>query len=319
MTTPSDLHDVSIVGILGTSFSGSTLLNLMLGAHPSIYAGGELSALILNKDDPAVASCTACGTACRYWTAQERSAITKANLYRNVVRIFGKPIIVDSSKSIDWFSEVLASSEHAGCVPHYVLMVKHPIRYLASCTANMTGDHSHSRLTGFFKKRARQQEREEFLTEQIDVLAAFYDGFFAAFGKKIGRATFHLVHYERLVAAPRTILVPLLRSLSLDHSPGMDDFFRAEFHQIGGNAGPLYQAGHGWPVGHEPARHRKAFYEAGAALRIDDKYRQCFTDEELARLKGNGVLRRLCDNLGYDAAAMPFPIQIDPSLKHRIL
>src|ERR1700751_3026531 len=114
---------IDVIGILGTSFSGSTLLNLMLGAHPSIYAGGELSALILNRGDPAIASCTACGVACRYWTETRRSEGTKANLYTTVQQIFGKRIIVDSSKSIDGFKEVLASPGHGHCVPSYVLIV----------------------------------------------------------------------------------------------------------------------------------------------------------------------------------------------------
>ena len=56
-----------VIGILGTSFSGSTVLNLMLGAHPEIYAGGELSALILSRGQEGVAGCTACGFSCPYW------------------------------------------------------------------------------------------------------------------------------------------------------------------------------------------------------------------------------------------------------------
>jgi hypothetical protein len=300
---------IDVIGILGTSFSGSTLLNLMLGAHPSIYAGGELSALILNRGDPAIASCTACGIECRYWTGTARSEVTKASLYTTVQQVFGKRVIVDSSKSIDWFREVLASPEHEHCVPSYVLMVKHPIRYLASCLTNIWENRSGTHGASLFAKRSIQEERDAFFDEQVELLQAFYQGFFRTLDETAAGATFHLVHYERLVADAHVALMPILGAVSLAHLPQMDDFFRAEFHQIGGNAGPLYQAGQGWPKGHEPSMERKKFYEASASLRIDDKYRQSLTARELSRLKAHPTVRALCDRLGYDAPDMPFAIQ----------
>jgi hypothetical protein len=300
--------DLGVIGILGTSFSGSTLLNLMLGAHPKIHAGGELSALVLSRGDESASSCTACGFACRYWNDAARAAVTKANLYREVERIFGKGVIVDSSKSIAWFGETLASDEHRGVSVSYVLMVKHPVRYLASCLANMTPHRPRRRTVGLFDKLSSGRQRQAFLDELVEDLDAFYGQFFWSFGKSVGNATFHLMHYERMVADPRAALAPLLRSLALTFAPEMGDFFHATYHQIGGNAGPLYQLGQGWPKGTRPNDVRQRFYERGAGLRIDDKYRQLLSDSELTQLLLHPTVRKLCDQLGYDDPRMPFPV-----------
>lgn len=298
---------LSVIGILGTSFSGSTVLNLMLGAHPEIHAGGELSALILARGEESAGACTACGFACPYWSEEARARVGKASLYREVERIFGKRVIVDSSKSIDWFNEVLASDAHRDVGASYVLMVKHPIRYLASCLANATS-HRPRRGGGLLGKLSPARMRQSFVDELIEDLHDFYHRFFWNFGKAVGSATFHLMHYERMVADPRATLAPLLDSLGLDYAPQMDDFFRATYHQIGGNAGPLYQLGQGWPKGTEPADVRKRFYEGGAGLRIDDKYRQIMPEDEVARLRSHPTVRALCDRLGYDDPRMPFPV-----------
>jgi hypothetical protein len=301
--------NLRVIGILGTSFSGSTVLNLMLGAHPEIYAGGELSALILSRGDETASGCTACGFGCRYWNEAARAAVTKVNVYREVERIFGKPVIVDSSKSIDWFNEVLASDEHHGIDATYVLMVKHPIRYLSSCLTNIASHRPRRAALGMLDRLSPARMRRAFLEELIEDLDGVYDDFFARYARTVAGATFHLMHYERMVADPHAALAPLLRSLALTFVPEMDDFFHSTYHQIGGNAGPVYQLGHGWPKGGEPVDIRKRFYEAGAALRIDNKYEQLLSDSELTQLLLHPTVRKLCDRLGYDDPRMPFPVQ----------
>lgn len=298
-----------VIGILGTSFSGSTVLNLMLGAHPDIYAGGELSALVLGRGDENAGACTACGFACVHWDAAARANVSKANLYREVERIFGKRIIVDSSKSIGWFNEVLASDEHRGVIPSYVLMVKHPVRYLASCVANMTPLKPNRSRRVPFVGWSTARERQGFLDEQIEVLDTFYEQLFWNFGRTVGGATFHLVHYERMVEDAQAALGPLLGSLGLFFAPAMSNFFGLEYHQIGGNAGPLYQLGQGWPKGTNPTETRRKFYERNAGLCIDDKYRTLLSEPELKWLLTHPVVRRLGERLGYDDPVMPYPVR----------
>ncbi len=297
-----------VIGILGTSFSGSTVLNLMLGAHPQIYAGGELSALVLSRGEEGVGACSACGFACPYWNDEARAAVTQANVYREARRLFAKDLIVDSSKSIDWFNEVLRSPEHRAFAPTYVLMVKHPIRYLGSCIANITPHRPRRHSGRVLQHLAPRRARDAFLVELAEDLYRFYEEFFGSFGKAVGGATFHLLHYERLIADPAASLAPLLDSLALSFAPQMADFFRLEYHQIGGNAGPVYQLGHGWPKGAEVAPARRNFYERGAGLRIDDKYRELLSARETERLLVHPIVRKLCDRLGYDDPLMPFPV-----------
>jgi hypothetical protein len=301
--------DLEVVGIVGTSFSGSTVLNLMLGAHPSIYAGGELSALILGRGDETVAACSACGFACPYWDETARNAVTKANLYRIIESRFDQRVIVDSSKSIEWFHEVLASEAHRGIAARYILMVKHPIRWVASCLANVTLHEPRQGAGGLLGRLLPSAKRRAFIEEQVNDLAAHYDQLLPQLESARSAGRYHRVHYERFVADSRAAVEPVLQALGLTYVPAMADFSKATYHQIAGNAGPLFQAGQGWPKGTKPNAVRKKFYEAGAGLRIDDKYQELMSDKEIAWLLSHPVLRDLGPRLGYDDPTMPFPIR----------
>jgi hypothetical protein len=298
-----------VVCVLGTSFSGSTLLNLVLGAHPAIYGGGELVGLLLNRDKPGAGSCTSCGLECRHWDRSSRHAVTKGNIYRLAERAFAKRVIVDTSKSLDWFDEVLGAGENAGMTASYVLMVKHPIRYLASCAVNIVDLRPRRLPYRALATLGAGWQRQAALSELARDLDEFYRRFFASFAGKIRGSTFHLLHYERLVDSPRQTLGPLLHSLGLGYDPRMDDFYSADHHQIGGNNGAVFQVNHSWGGAEDDIpTARRQFYESTRALRIDDKFRQVFSDAEMSRLMSYPVVRELSERLGYDAPDMPYRI-----------
>jgi hypothetical protein len=295
-----------LVGILGTSFSGSTVLNLILGAHPEIYGGGELIGLVQQRGRAAGGACSSCGLDCRYWTPAAREMATKANLYRLAERIFGKRILVDSSKSLDWFGEVLGGTENAGIAPLYVLTIKHPIRYLASCVVNIAKPRP--RRFSLASLRDPRAARMSFVDRLVADLDQYYRTALAALSA--GGAEFHRLQYESLVDNPRLALAPLLRSLGLSYDDRMDRFYDMIHHQIGGNNGALYQVTRSWQgAEHETPAFRRAFYETHRGLRIDDKYEEAFTAEELARLKADATIRALAERLGYGDPGLPFPIR----------
>src|SRR5688500_13230575 len=62
---------IKIACIIGHGLSGSTLLTLLLGAHPEIATVGELVIAARYKDDPIAHICS-CGSpyrACPFWQA----------------------------------------------------------------------------------------------------------------------------------------------------------------------------------------------------------------------------------------------------------
>jgi Sulfotransferase family len=305
----ADSAPIRVIGVLGTSFSGSTVLNLLLGAHPRIYAGGEMIGLVLNRDKPGSGSCTSCGLDCRYWSAAARASVNKNNVYQIADRAFGRQLIVDTSKSAEWFKETVGSSGQVE-IASYVLLVKHPIRYLASCVVNMGDCRPRDLRRRWLGRMTPGGTRGALIDQLAQDLTAYYRNFFASYTQMIGGCTFHLLHYERLVADPPRALAPLLKSVGLSYDAGMDDFYSADHHQIGGNNGAVYQINRSWQGAEaEIPAFRRAFYEDYRGLRIDEKYRQVFSARELSRLRASPAITELADQLGYDDPAMPFPIQ----------
>src|SRR5262249_29770214 len=92
-----------LIAIYVASFSGSTLVNTVLGAHPLIFGGGELHWLTQNADRSV---CAICRASCRFWTPQARAAIRANEIYHQVARIFGRPYVVDISKMREWYNKV---------------------------------------------------------------------------------------------------------------------------------------------------------------------------------------------------------------------
>jgi hypothetical protein len=303
----SDDEPTKVVAVLGTSFSGSTVLNLILGAHSKIYAGGEMIGLLLNRNRPIGGSCTSCGLDCEYWNADARNKVQNENLYGLTRKIFDKQIIVDTSKSVDWFKETFRLNPDV--VPVYVLMVKHPIRYLASCMINIVGAVPRNRFKRVLGRFSAAFNRKAVLNEWISDLEDYYANLLLNLPRDADGAPLHILHYERLVEDQRQAITPILSSLGLDYESQLDEFYSADFHQIGGNNGAVFQVKRNWNVGdRDVPEFRRKFYEQGPAFKIDNKYASTFTVAEIEFLKSNATLQKLFDRLGYNSPQMPFAI-----------
>lgn len=65
---PTVTPEVTSIGILSASYSGSTLVSIVLGRAPGVLATSEVFQL-LNKA-PGAIGCKACGTGCPFWTPE---------------------------------------------------------------------------------------------------------------------------------------------------------------------------------------------------------------------------------------------------------
>lgn len=226
-----------LIAIFGASFSGSTLINSVLGAHPKIFGGGELHWLFRAQTEGPI--CAICRGECKYWTPQARAAITPQNLYHQVSKIFGRPFVADASKMRDWFANTL--KEFPDLPVARILLVKHPVRHVSS----------------FIEKKETAGKTEDgslaFGTWQstLQRLRAFYEGFvLPGEGSEVDirynlvadpTAVDFVIRYEDFVAAPAQSLAPILSQLGLSYDPKMDNWAEAEHHHIGGNVGPRVQ------------------------------------------------------------------------------
>jgi hypothetical protein len=225
-----------VIYIAGTSHSGSTLLDLMLNAHPAIFAGGEVLKLkrqfeVKNKRREIYAPC-ACGAPslwqCPFWSrVDERTRATSgkslvdldmqdysdvdasgapnAIAFRAMAEASGKPFVVDSSKLPKRLSYLMRLKDLDVYPVHLIREPKGQI-------------HSVRRKHGGLVKHIF---RYELIHAQIS--------------RMLRSVPHSVVRYEDLVRDPKTALESVLGPLGLDFDPRQLDWADAEKHEVAGN------------------------------------------------------------------------------------
>lgn len=103
---------VPLLYIAGSSHSGSTLLDMLLGSHPRIESVGEAKKIAavaaqMRAGGEPLCTCRETVAACAFWRATmpqdpetlKSDAEANADFFRHVLRVGGKQIALDSSKS----------------------------------------------------------------------------------------------------------------------------------------------------------------------------------------------------------------------------
>ena len=225
-----------VIYIAGTSHSGSTLLDLMLNAHPAIFASGEVLKLnrqlkIKDARRGTHAPCS-CGAPslweCQFWPAADRrtretsgkslvdldmldhtelDAVSAPNavVFKAMAEVSGKSFVVDSSKLPGRLS--------------YLMRLKNLDVYPGHLVREPKGQiNSVVRKHGGFLKHIF---RYELIHEQIR--------------RALKSVPHSVVHYEDLVRDPKGTLQSILQPLGLDFDPRQLDWAEAEKHEVAGN------------------------------------------------------------------------------------
>jgi hypothetical protein len=125
------LTKIRVIGLVGMSFSGSTVLNYVLGSHPGVYGGSELYRLI--DTDPAKrCGCSWCHEGCAVLTPERIATLNKENIYTSLARFTQKESVVDTSKNLPWFEDVFPRQNAEEVSPSMIVLSKHPLRQLAA-------------------------------------------------------------------------------------------------------------------------------------------------------------------------------------------
>jgi hypothetical protein len=225
-----------VIYIAGAAHSGSTLLDLMLNAHPDIVSVGEV--LKLNRQlayrDPEskkYASCS-CGAAslwdCKFWSAvdaQTRVSTGKSLaeleildgrtrpagrapnvvLFKAIAAVSGKSFIVDSSK-------IPRRLSHLMQIPELDVYPVHLVRDPKGQIASVMRKHG-----GFLKNILRY----EIVQEQIR--------------RRLQSVPHSVVRYEDLVRDPERALNSILHPLGLGFDRRQLGWAEADKHIVAGN------------------------------------------------------------------------------------
>lgn len=285
---------IKVLAVHGMSYSGSTLLSLMLDTHSAIYGGGELHWLLERKKKKLdfYSGCAHCFENCKFWTHENMEGINEKKFYAHISNVFKKKIILDASKMPDWFEYIKNEQIESAVEFVDILLIKHPLRQLASIISNIVFRQLQdlSKIEGVF-----YDEMEKWIRR----CSKFYEPFFQTVGSEKRQFTF-LLRYEDLVLSPEQALFPLLKSLGIGYESKLKNCYDFPHHIIGGNAGASYQILKTWVAKKEETHPiRKKQYQNHRGVFLDNKYREIFSPGQLEWLRNHDGVQKLNDVLGY--------------------
>lgn len=209
--------NVQVVFTGAAWYSGSTLLGLMLGAHPSIFYAGETNKTRTLNDPSAPLKrrvCRACGPGCAVWDGLRLA--DGEDLYEVLARRSGRPIVFDSTKELHWIDAALGAL--GGAVAVRLVVLTRDGRAVVNSRRRKLADAIPVReLAAFWSAQMRGVEQ----------LAATFPG------------PVHRVRYEELTSRPEQALRALADFVGVAFDPRMLDPWSSEQHPLGGNDGPL--------------------------------------------------------------------------------
>ncbi|GGX86511.1 hypothetical protein [Streptomyces hiroshimensis] len=218
---PDGRSNQAVVFIAGAGHSGTTLLGLLLGTHPSVFYAGEAwnsTRLGAVKDDGQRVQCTYCGAGCSVWAGLRPGSDGlglpgSPDLYETLSVRSGRPVVVDSAKAVAWIEMQAAAVRDV--VPAHLFLLGRDGRAVVNAQLRKYPHIPAREHAGMWAEQIRASER----------LAARWPG-------PVSR-----LHYEDLATRTESTLQRLTASLGLAFEPAMLDPWNSEQHPLGGNRG----------------------------------------------------------------------------------
>ena len=186
-----------IIFIGGVSYSGTTLLDMILGHDTHGFSGGEIQGVFLNKEG---FDCACKKDICDIWNSIKKSGYK--NVYDNIFKMLPEiKFIVDSSKSIYWIEH----NSNVVSYPHvHLLIFKSPVESAFS-----------------FKKRGKLHNWEQ---EWVNYHLSYFNLF----------TNWTAIAYSKLVHSSKH-LENLCKSLDIPYFLNKHKYWLKQHHTIGGN------------------------------------------------------------------------------------
>lgn len=267
-----------VIFICGAPHSGTTLLGLILGSHADCFYSGEanqarfLTRSFRKLDEESIRQnygeqfirryCRLCGNHCPIWS--DFIYEDQPDLYEQLSIKVQKPIIVDSTKDLDWITEQVPRVQNTSSQP-FIIFLKRDGRAVVNSI--------------FRKKPAYGLENviQEWL-HQIQQTQVVFDTFR---GKKIA------VRYEDLATNSEQVIQEICNFLSIDYQPQMLKYYEHEHHTLAGNSGTHFLVAKAQDKRQQDAlgglnHHHRGYYENRSAdISLDLRWQQELTPEML--------------------------------------
>ena len=193
-----------LVMVLGSSHSGTTMLDLMLGNHDATFSTGEVWAAFhpwrKHHFDPT----HGCSEQTReVW--DKLLGVPEAEFHHAAATQPGMNNVVDSSKDLSWVIDAVAHTRRAGMQMYNVVVWKEPIELAYSY---------------FKRERSMQRFRSQYLT--------YYERFLDT------RLPFFAVRFSQLVAEPASTVRQICELTGLPWQEKQEEFWRKDHHHLFG-------------------------------------------------------------------------------------
>lgn len=240
LNSNKSLSPIPLICIAGTGRSGSTLLDLMLGSHSCIESAGELHNYrrFFSSAESQKRQCS-CGLPlleCDFWkkvrqeiqcsqgtdlidlkTPDEEAFITyNYNVFKAILQVSGKKIIVDSSKDYARIKRLERSELFEVYIIHLIRDGR-AVSYSVEKTAERAGTDEVNK-TGFFQSLIKWQAKN--IAIRLN------------FGK---RAKYICLKYEDFIDCTEDKLAKILNLANLEFEPNQLEFWNVVHHQFSGN------------------------------------------------------------------------------------
>jgi len=121
----------TVINVCGQSYSGTTMLDLMLGNGRACFSCGELYALFRPYRSHHFNPACGCGDrSCNHWLEIRRHGPRHA--HKNIAKYFGVDVVVDSSKDLCWLIDANRWARKDGFRVFNVAIWKTPIEFAYS-------------------------------------------------------------------------------------------------------------------------------------------------------------------------------------------
>lgn len=245
------------VAICGAGHSGSTLLGLVLGSHPACFYAGEAkkTRFFGDPDKPLRKRvCKICGPGCPIWS--RFAALPGVDLYEQLSRLTGAPVVVDSTKKVEWIRERGAELAAAG-VAHKRIFLARDGRAVVNSRLRKYPERDPGAVVDEWLAQIRATEA---------LLAERPEGALR-------------IRYEELATEPAKVVREVCAFVGLEFEPDMLRYEAHEHHPLGGNTGTQSVVARASDVDRTLARvpeRSRAFYgDLGGGFRLDLRW----TDE----------------------------------------
>lgn len=274
--------------IVGSAYSGSTLLGNILNSHTQMNTVGEIHLLSTWKDYQFGGikrdNCTLCSVKhqfCPRWTPELFQQLERGGfpqLYNTLRSHFGGDVIVDTSKYFQWIKHLEAKGTDL-TDSRFVVLSRTPFSFVTS---------------------VRRRDNIDAYRSARDWVAT-YGSTLATLAQK--NYLYQIVRYEELMLKPRETLQSICSFLGLTFEEQMLSFWETPVHQIAGNAGAYvwYEGAGNIPCANAKDQQVAESYGARKFNSgwCDEKWRQELSQMELLKIISAPRLIHTMEMLGY--------------------